>query len=92
LIAILYTAGGVNATFEPQKVAYSSLMIVGRLLQFWFFMPLKTPDGRFKKIEKKIWLMFGIIEGIGIIIALTWSSYYSITAATGIIELCVLIG
>jgi beta-lactam-binding protein with PASTA domain len=54
LIAILYTAGGVNATFEPQKVAYSSLMIVGRLLQFWFFMPLKTPDGRFKKIEKKI--------------------------------------
>ena len=92
MIAIMYSVLGINATFEPMKVAYSCLMVLGRLLQFWFFLPLKTPDGRFKKIEKKVWLMFAVIEGIGIAIAMFWSHYQSITAATGIIEISVLIG
>ena len=67
-------------------------MIVSRLLQFWFFMPLKTPDGKYHKIEKKIWLMFILFEVIGVGITTTWSSYWGITTATGIVEICVLAG
>lgn len=67
-------------------------MIFGRLLQFWFLLPLKTANGRFKEVERKVWLMFVVIQLIGICIALTWTSYQSVTTATGIVEFCVLLG
>ena len=58
VIAIIYSVGGVNTTFEAQKVAYSSLMILQRILQFCLLKPLKTADGRIKEVDRKVWIMF----------------------------------
>lgn len=92
IIAIVFTCGGVNATFEAAKVAYSGVMVFQRLLQFWFLMPLKTADGRYKEVDKKVWMMFAAFQVIGFCIALSWTAYQGVTTATAIVEIIVITG
>jgi len=55
-------------------------------------MPLKTGDGKFKEVDKKVWLMFAAFQVIGICIGLSWTAYQGVTTATAIVEFIVIIG
>lgn len=81
-----------NKTSEPMKLVYSGIMIFSRLLQLYFLMPLYDYKRRYLRKDKRIWIIFGVIEVIGLGITATFSSYRGITAATSIVELFVFCG
>jgi len=74
------------------KLVYSGIMIFSRLLQLYFLMPLYDYKRRYLRTDKRIWIIFGVIEVIGLGITATFSSYRGITAATSIVELFVFCG
>jgi quinol-cytochrome oxidoreductase complex cytochrome b subunit len=79
-------------TAETLKFVYSGIMIGSRALQLYFLLPLKDSQRKYKAIDSKIWIVFGIIEVIGLGITATFSSYRGITSATSIIEVFVFFG
>lgn len=85
------TAEG-NKTSEPIKLAYSCLMFASRLLQLYFFMPLRYVDLTYHVISQKVWIFFAVIELIGLGMTFGFSSYRGITTATSFVELAVFAG
>lgn len=92
LVAIQSNLVNHNETSEPLKLVYSGIMFASRILQLFFLTPLKDSRHKFKMIDNKVWIVFGIIELIGMCITATFTSYRGTTAATSIVEVFVFFG
>ena len=81
-----------NSTSEPMKLGYSLLMFASRLLQLYFFMPLKDLNRKYHIISQKTWIFFATLELIGLCITFAFKHYRGITVATSFVEVSVFLG
>jgi hypothetical protein len=81
-----------NKTSEDLKLIYSCLMFASRLLQLYFFMPLKDVHRKYHIISQKTWIFFAVLELIGLGLTFGFKSYRGITSATSFVELAVFFG
>lgn len=81
-----------NKTSEYNKLVYSLMMFVTRCLHFFFLLPLHTAKRNYRNISQKVWIFFGVMEVIGIIITLTFKHFRGITGATSLVEVSVFFG
>jgi hypothetical protein len=80
------------STSEPAKLIYSGVMIVARLTQFYFLVPLKDYYGDFKERSNWLWIIYGAVELIALMCTFGFKHYRGITTATSFIELSVFFG
>lgn len=92
VLAFLSNLDSDNQTASATKLTYSGIMIAGRVLQIYFFLPFRNARREHVPIPPKVWAGFTILEVVGLILVLTFKSYRGITAATSVVEVAVFIG